>query len=73
MEPKMTPKMLENRAREAPRTLLEQGGRWMLFWDPFWGHFGTLRTPKNHALAVARCYFLAKWHNAPGNPKWSPK
>ena len=37
----MNPKMLENRAREAPKTLLEPGCRWMLFWVPFWAHFGT--------------------------------
>ena len=45
----------------------------MLLWDPFRSHFWTPRTPKNHALAVARCYFSQKWHDAPGSPKWNPK
>ena len=37
----MSPKMLEHRAREAPKTLLEPGWRRMLFWDPFWAYFWT--------------------------------
>ena len=36
-------------------------------------HFWTSGTPKNRALAVARCYFCRKWHDAPGAPKSSPK
>ena len=62
----MSPKMLENRAREAPKTLLEPRCRWMLFWDLFWAHFWTPRTPKNRALAVARCYFCKNGMTRPG-------
>ena len=36
-------------------------------------HFWISGTPKNRALAVARCYFCRKWHDAPGAPKSSPK
>ena len=35
-------------------------------------HFGTSGTPKNHALAVARCYFLLKSPTTPGGPKSTP-
>ena len=41
------------------KTLLEPGCRWKPFWPPFWFIFGPL-APKNHALAVARCYFCRK-------------
>ena len=40
---------------------------------PFWALFWTSRTPKNRALAVVQCYFLQKWHDAPGSPKSTPK
>ena len=36
-------------------------------------YFWTSGTPKNRALAVARCYFCGKQHDAPGAPKSSPK
>ena len=36
-------------------------------------NFCTSGTPKNRALAVARCHFLQKWPVAPGAPKSSPK
>ena len=55
--PKKDPKMIQNRAPEAPKTLLEPGCRWKLVSEPFLVLFGTPRDPENHALAVARCYF----------------
>ena len=35
-------------------------------------NFWTSGTPKNRALAVARCYFLLKSPTAPGGPKSTP-
>ena len=59
-------KMVQNRAPEAPKTLLEPGCRSKLFRDPFWAHFGTPQTSENRALAVARCYFCKNGMTRPG-------
>ena len=48
---KMGPKLLQNRPREAPKTLLEPGCRWKLFFDLFWPRFWIPRNLKNRALA----------------------
>ena len=68
----MDPKLHQNRAPEAPKTLLEPGCRRKLVSEPFWGPFWTPRDPENRALAVARCYFLLIWRHAPGSPKSPP-
>ena len=49
--------MTQNRAPEAPKTLLGPGCRWKLVSERFLVLFGTPRDPENHALAVAQCYF----------------
>ena len=76
----MDPQMLQNRAPEAPKTLLEPGCRWKLVSEPFLVLFGTPRDPENHALAVARCYFCQFCVTRPGirnrppnGPKIEPK
>ena len=68
----MDPKLHQNRAPEAPKTLLEPGCRRKLVSEPFWAPFWTPRDPENRALAVARCYFLLIWRHAPGSPKSPP-
>ena len=73
MEAKMKSKSCQHRAWAPSKTLLEPGCRWKLFWPPFLTYFWTSGTPKNRALAVARCHFLQKWPVAPGGPKSTPK
>ena len=72
----MDPELHQNRAPEAPKTLLEPGCRQKLVSEPFWGPFWTPRDPENRALAVARCYFLLIWRHAREpeiTPQMSPK
>ena len=76
----MDPKMTQHRAPEAPKTLFEPACRWKLVSEPFWALFGIPRDPENHALAVARCYFLLICVTRPGarnrhlnGPKIEPK
>ena len=76
----MKPKMLENRAREAPKTLLEPGCRWMLFWDPFWAHFWTPE-PLEIVLSLWRGAIFRKngmtrpgaQNGAPNDPQIEPQ
>ena len=69
----MDPKMAQNRAPEAPKTLLEPGCRWKLVSEPFWGPFWTPRDPENRALAVARCYFFANFASRAREPEIVPQ
>ena len=69
----MDPKLHQNRAPEAPKTLLEPGCRRKLVSEPFWGPFWTPRDPENRALAVARCYFFANLASRAREPEIAPQ
>ena len=68
----MDPKMHQNRAPEAPKTLLEPGCRWKWVSESFLVLFGTPRDLENRALAVARCYFCYFCVTRPGSPNRPP-
>ena len=68
----MEPQMPQNRAPEAPKTLLEPGCRWKLVSESFLALFGTPRDLENRALAVARCYFCYFCVTRPGSRNRPP-
>ncbi len=68
----MDPKLHQNRAPEAPKTLLEPGCRRKLVSEPFWALFGPPGTPKIVLSLWRGAIFLLIWRHAPGSPKSPP-
>ena len=68
----MDPKMHQNRAPEAPKTLLEQGCRWKLVSEPFLVLFGTPRDPKI-VLSLWRGAIFANFASRAREPEIAPQ
>ena len=68
----MDPKMHQNQAPEAPKTLLEPGCRWKLVSEPFWSFLGPLGTPKI-MLSLWRGAIFANFASRAREPEIAPQ
>ena len=72
MGPQNGPKMHQNLAPEAPKTLLEPGCRWKLVSEPFLVLFGTLGTPKI-VLSLWRGAIFVNFASRAREPETAPQ
>ena len=70
--PNMGLKMAQNRAPEAPKTLLDPRCCWKLFSEPCWAHVWSPGTSKI-VLPLQREHDFQKSSLSPGEPKIEPK